>query len=137
MSALGDAFRSGRRDARRAAAQWATRRNRRGNPRGTGGETGRINEWPKCRAPGCWHRVPPGAVHPYCRRAWHYGSEAIPDTHPNVCCPGACPRCLRCYDIGGPMPPGVIPCPGRCDICGVCLDRCNGHDEDDNKKASE
>ena len=140
MGILGDAFRSGRNDSRasakaaaKAAARAATRANIRGNPHGTGGRTGRINAWPRCRAPRCWRRIHPGSVHRHCRRAWAYGVVRLPDSHPSPCCPGECPWCRRCYDTV-PPPPGVEACPGRCDECGLCLDRCNGHDE---KKENE
>jgi hypothetical protein len=128
MSRLGDAFRAGKASARRPVAPTPTA----GNPYGTGGRSGRLNAWPRCRAPRCWSRVPPGAVHQHCRRAWSYGSDPLPDTHPGPCCPGACPHCLRCFDTGGPVPPGVTVCPGRCETCGRCQDLCAGHDEDDN-----
>lgn len=89
-----------------------------------GGKSERANEWLRCLAKGCWHRVPPGAIHALCQRAWSAGPP-LPVTHRkgNPCCPGRCGVCLRCLDR----------CPGLCPTCNKCLDTCNGHDEDDTK----
>ena len=87
-----------------------------------GGRSGRVNEWRKCQRQGCWHRVPPGAIHAACMRAWALG-PALPPTHQGgiPCCPGVCDFCARCLDR----------CPGKCSRCGKCLDLCTGHDEED------
>lgn len=102
-----------------------------------GGQSGRINDWPRCAQRGCWHRVPPGAIHsrPDCQRATWEGTAAIPKTHQggSACCPGWCRRCGICWDRGHKSCTQcgrcILSCPGLCAECGVCKDKCAGHDQ--------
>jgi hypothetical protein len=99
-----------------------------------GGKSGRINEWPKCR--GCWHRVPPGALHGRCRRATAEGQDRVPASHQDgaPCCPGWCRICGICWDQGhrtcNQCGRCVKECPGPCPECGECKDMCKGHKGD-------
>ena len=87
-----------------------------------GGRSGRPNPWPRCLQEGCWHRVPPAAIHPTCQRAGDYPALiAAVATHGPPCCPGECPKCWRCLDR---------PRRGWCDRCQVCIDCCPGHGKD-------
>lgn len=101
-----------------------------------GGKSGRVNEWPRCRAPGCWHRVPPGAVHGRCKRATAEGTDSVPPSHQSgaPCCPGWCKICGICWDLGhrncNQCGRCVKGCPGPCGECGECKDLCKGHKRD-------
>lgn len=103
----------------------------------SGGKSGRVNEWPKCRA--CWHRVPPGAIHSRgnCQRATNEGNEGLPPTHRQPCCPGWCRVCGICWDRDHieckQCSRCILECPGPCNDCGECLDRCPGHAKGEHK----
>lgn len=99
-----------------------------------GGKSGRVNEWPKCRA--CWHRAPPGAIHSRCQRATAEGQDPIPESHQGgaPCCPGWCRICDICWDHNhvncSQCGRCILECPGACAECGECLDLCPGHKGD-------